>query len=907
MGAQCRWKGNFGLLLAGAAAMLALSLPGAGAATFTEVTTVPGEILDATSTRVLYRPVDASGPIRVRDTSGGPDVTVPVRPGRELSDVGGQLFAGGVLYVSEATGGSITSAELEEWKTGDAAPTSLGSLNPSSLVIAGDYAIWNSPALGGNTLTRRHLPTGTNLVISTDAGNHANSVAGNGDVAFWGSDHEVYRWRNGITTKLSNASPLWSVWPITDGINTVWNRRPPCCQAGEQSVAFSDGSTEAVLPGSGSTTEEPLPSLDYDAAGGWIAYTRDGRTEVWTRENAGTLARVSGPAVPDSSPLFLLAMAPTGQVMYRRGVAEAFLGATGVTPYPLETSVQRAFWEGDRWYVMLTGAEGELLRVDTDTKITERPPAVTQATTADFVVASTARQPVLACELDGAPAACADGDHSAASLPDGSHTFTATSTDPDLGETDPTPASWTWMVDTTPPAPFAMGPPADGAVTNSGQLSWSPADDGAGSGIASYEVTLDGQSAGSTAGDQTSLVPPQGLTAGTHTWRVVAIDRAGNSRDGGTQSFVFDPDPPTAPELDRPADGEAVSTARPVLSWKAATDAVSGVTGYDVVVDGAATRVDAGATSFTPGADLADGEHTWRVVAIDAAGHRAESPLRRFTVDTRPPVARLAADPNPALAGQTVRFDAGASTPRAAPITRYEWDLDGDGGFETDTGAGSSAERTYGTPQDVEVRVRVTDAAGRAGTAQLALAVTPAPLPGPPGVSIDAGARFTTDPEVTLTLRWPLFARSMLIANDGGFEGAQPQPLAPQVQWRLDSVGARRLPRTVYVRFIGGLAGNETYQDDIVLDEAPPRVAAATVRVAGRRAGSRKRRYQIRVRAADEVSGLASLQLAADRRRPSGTRRYSSVVSTVSRLSPRWIRVTDRAGNRSDWRRLRAR
>jgi len=84
-----------------------------------------------------------------------------------------------------------------------------------------------------------------------------------------------------------------------------------------------------------------------------------------------------------------------------------------------------------------------------------------------------------------------------------------------------------------------------------------------------------------------------------------------------------------------------------------------------------------------------------------------------------PPIAAAHALPDQGWAPLTVYFSAFGSTDAAGgPIARYEWDLDGDGSFETDaTATGGYAERTYVKPGDFAVRLRVTDDAGRTATA----------------------------------------------------------------------------------------------------------------------------------------------------------------------------------------------
>ena len=58
---------------------------------------------------------------------------------------------------------------------------------------------------------------------------------------------------------------------------------------------------------------------------------------------------------------------------------------------------------------------------------------------------------------------------------------------------------------------------------------------------------------------------------------------------------------------------------------------------------------------------------------------------RVLRIDTATPTASISASPSPALTGETVSFDASSSSVPLSQITDYQWDLNGDGTFETDT------------------------------------------------------------------------------------------------------------------------------------------------------------------------------------------------------------------------------
>ena len=162
-------------------------------------------------------------------------------------------------------------------------------------------------------------------------------------------------------------------------------------------------------------------------------------------------------------------------------------------------------------------------------------------------------------------------------------------------------------------------------------------------------------------------------------------------------------------------------------------------------------------------------------------------------------------------------------------------------------------------------------------------------------VAINDGAAYTNDPEVTLTIVPGFDVTDFLIDNDGGMRNAKTVPGSAdgRYAWTLASTGPERLAKTVYVRSRGH-GGAPIATDEIILDETRPTVVSA--------AAVRRR---LRVVARDGTSGVARLQLARSRARPLRWRRarHRTVVAMPSRAA--WVRVRDRAGNRSAWRRIR--
>ena len=127
------------------------------------------------------------------------------------------------------------------------------------------------------------------------------------------------------------------------------------------------------------------------------------------------------------------------------------------------------------------------------------------------------------------------------------------------------------------------------------------------------------------------------------------------------------------------------------------------------------------------------GSHTWsapgtyqvRVTMDDPNPAAAVETVATATVkvpagETAPLAALAAATAAPATM-ERVLFNARGSSD-AGGIVKYEWDLNGNGSFELNTGASPLAMASYGEPRRVEAQVRVTDTAGLTSVDTLTLA-----------------------------------------------------------------------------------------------------------------------------------------------------------------------------------------
>jgi PKD repeat protein len=93
-----------------------------------------------------------------------------------------------------------------------------------------------------------------------------------------------------------------------------------------------------------------------------------------------------------------------------------------------------------------------------------------------------------------------------------------------------------------------------------------------------------------------------------------------------------------------------------------------------------------------------------------------------------PPRAVLSATPSRVEVNNNVTFSAGGSTDFDGTIAKYEWDLDGNGTYEVNSGTTATTSRSYATSGPRNTKLRVTDDAGTSVESDVtAVVVTTAP------------------------------------------------------------------------------------------------------------------------------------------------------------------------------------
>jgi PKD repeat protein len=147
------------------------------------------------------------------------------------------------------------------------------------------------------------------------------------------------------------------------------------------------------------------------------------------------------------------------------------------------------------------------------------------------------------------------------------------------------------------------------------------------------------------------------------------------------------------------------------------TDPQGTITDYQWDLDGSGKfATDNGSNPKLTTTFTTPGTYSISLRVIDAGGASA-TVSHTLQVGSSPPVAAFSFSPSPlAYVGQPVSFDGSGSTEQVGTITDYTWDLDGSGGFATDTKTTPTTSFTYMTPGNYNVSLRVTNDQGQTST-----------------------------------------------------------------------------------------------------------------------------------------------------------------------------------------------
>lgn len=231
------------------------------------------------------------------------------------------------------------------------------------------------------------------------------------------------------------------------------------------------------------------------------------------------------------------------------------------------------------------------------------------------------------CDLDGGGFTSCSSPKTYNSLADGSHTFQVRAKDAG-GNVDPTPESYTWLVDTTPPESTINSGPSNPTNNTTATFGYFGADGGSGLPASPPACTLD-------SAPVTCQVNYPGLSDGSHTFTVAYTDVVGNTDPTpASYTWVIDATAPTTSITGTPANPTNQTTA----TFNFTGNDGSGVGGltFQCQLDGGGYSSCASGINY---GSLVEGAHTFDVRALDSLGNTDATPDSfTWTVDLTAPV-----------------------------------------------------------------------------------------------------------------------------------------------------------------------------------------------------------------------------------------------------------------------------
>ena len=255
-----------------------------------------------------------------------------------------------------------------------------------------------------------------------------------------------------------------------------------------------------------------------------------------------------------------------------------------------------------------------------NTSITSNPTDPSNSTSASFSFTSTETGSSFQCQFDAGAYGTCTSPATITGLLDGSHTFSVKATDA-AGNTDPTPATYTWTVDTGPPDTTITSKPTNPSADNAPSFSFASSEAGS-----TFECQLDG----GTYATCTSPKALTGLADGLHTFSVRAIDTVGSTdQTPATYTWTVDASSPDTTITAQPANPSTVDTA--TFSFTS----TEGGSSFQCQLDGGSYTSCSSPQVYS---GLVNGTHTFAVQATDALGNTDPTPATYSWTVNVPPV-----------------------------------------------------------------------------------------------------------------------------------------------------------------------------------------------------------------------------------------------------------------------------
>ena len=279
-------------------------------------------------------------------------------------------------------------------------------------------------------------------------------------------------------------------------------------------------------------------------------------------------------------------------------------------------------------------------------------PATGPGTSATFTFSASEASSTFACSLDGAAFAECSSPATHSGLAVGSHTFRVQATDA-AGNTDATPAEQSWTVepppDTVAPDTSILEGPTTPTSSTAAIFQFTGSDNVSPEPTLQFECALDGAAFAECA----SSYSLAGMTDGSHTFEVRAIDLAGNADPTpAAYTWLVDLTPPqTTIDSGPPASGPGTGASFAFSAGEAGSS-------FECSLDGAAF---ASCSSPSQLNGLAVGSHTFAVRATDALGNTDATPASfSWTVvpppDTAAPETAIGSGPAASTSSTSASF-----------------------------------------------------------------------------------------------------------------------------------------------------------------------------------------------------------------------------------------------------------
>lgn len=312
-----------------------------------------------------------------------------------------------------------------------------------------------------------------------------------------------------------------------------------------------------------------------------------------------------------------------------------------------------------------------------------------------------------------------------------------------------------------------------------------------------------------------------GLKPGTaYNFRVLSTDASGNKTVSGNFKFTTEPAPDTAPPVVSNLLVKDVTNSSALVTWT--TDEPS-TTQVDFGLSGSlasSTPLDSSLT--TVHSVLLDGlqsftAYSYRAVSTDAAGNTAVSAAKTFTTSNQAPAINSFS--SSALSGSAplqVQLSAEAADADGF-IVSYEWDFDGDGVFDGDTGSVPSAPHTYQSAGTYSPKVRVKDNGGAVVVSE------------PISISVESASN---EPPIVVSLLGTVSQEGSTVSVKFDVKASDPNGAIVKFEWDFDGNGVvDAVTTTVPTQFTYSASGTYNPVVKVTDDQGGTATATTTVEV----------------------------------------------------------------------------